>query len=189
MKLAGRIKRKQFFTQSIIYRSPCQNVALCYLNQLVGMFTENLCILLNFFLISVLCSFNQNEKRHICFQKGIWNMVHNSFAKLRMEINTIVVYQNKLFSVTALRTNTLSAILPPRQPCMFIKLKSLTKHMAMLISQINITLKCFILSKNFLSQGISSWFNNDKSCHGIAVASKQSFHQVCSKTIEKSDFF
>lgn len=55
---------------------------LHYLNQLVGMLAEHLCILLDFFLVAVFGSFNQDEQGNVGLQEGVRDMVHYGFAQL-----------------------------------------------------------------------------------------------------------
>lgn len=56
--------------------------ALNYLNQFVGMLTKHLCIFLDFFLVSILGSFNQNQEGNIGLQERVRDMVHYSFTQL-----------------------------------------------------------------------------------------------------------
>lgn len=53
-----------------------------YLNQFVGMLTEHLSIFLNFFLIAILSSFNEDQEGNIGLQERVRDMVHHSFAQL-----------------------------------------------------------------------------------------------------------
>lgn len=53
-----------------------------YLNQFVGMLTEHLSIFLNFFLIAILSSFNEDQEGNISLQERVGDMVHHSFAQL-----------------------------------------------------------------------------------------------------------
>jgi len=56
-----------------------------YLNQLVGVLTEHLCIFLYFFLVAILGSFNQNQEGNVGLQERVGDVVHHSFAQLRSE--------------------------------------------------------------------------------------------------------
>lgn len=55
---------------------------LHHLDQLVGVLTEHLCILLDFFLIAIFGSFNQDKQGNVGLQERVRDMVHYSFAQL-----------------------------------------------------------------------------------------------------------
>lgn len=59
-----------------------KNKTIQYLNQFVGMLTEHLSIFLNFFLIAILSSFNEDQEGNISLQERVRDMVHHSFAQL-----------------------------------------------------------------------------------------------------------
>ena len=55
---------------------------IAYLNELVGMLTEDLRVLLHFFLITAFGSLDENQQWHIGLQERIWYMIHYCLPEL-----------------------------------------------------------------------------------------------------------
>lgn len=78
MLITNKMERKNMTCSGEIFSLKI----LHYLNQFVGVLTKHLRIFLDFFLIAILGSFNQDQEGNIGLQERVRNMVHYSFTQL-----------------------------------------------------------------------------------------------------------
>lgn len=59
---------------------------MTYFNQFVSMLCKNLRVLFHFSFITILSSFNENQKRHVSFKERIRDMIDNSLSQLATQV-------------------------------------------------------------------------------------------------------
>lgn len=60
-----------------------RGVFVAYLDELVGVLTEDLGIFLHFLLVAVLGRFDEDQERHVGLQEGVGHVVHHCLSQLQ----------------------------------------------------------------------------------------------------------